>query len=78
MYATGRTERYVRYARYGQGKPEGPEQRRNACLYPKATKCQEKAINGEWGEVWKSVEKTPILQSINYQVITKIVEMVEE
>ena len=64
--------------RYGQGKPEGPEQRRNACLYPKATKCQEKAINGEWGEVWKSVEKTPILQSINYQVITKIVEMVEE
>lgn len=78
MYATGRTERYARYARYGQGKPEGPEQRRNACLYPKATKCQEKAINGEWGEVWKSVEKTPILQSINYQVITKIVEMVEE
>lgn len=73
--AMGRTERYVRY---GQGKPEGPEQRRNACLYPKATKCQEKAINGEWGEVWKSVEKTPILQPINYQVIIKSVEMVEK
>ncbi len=41
-------------------------------------KCQEKAINGEWEEVWKSVEKTPVLQSINYQAIIKTVEMVEK
>lgn len=44
----------------------------------KAIKCQEKAINGEWEEVWKSVEKTPILQPINYQVIIQSVEMVEK
>lgn len=73
MYATGRTERY---ARYGQGKPEGSLS--NTCLNPKAIKCQEKAINGEWEEVWKSVEKTPILQPINYQVIIQSVEMVEK
>lgn len=79
--ATDATNKTERYGRYGQGEPEGsyrPRNTRNALLNPKATKCQEKAINGEWGEVWKSVEKTPILQSINYQVITKIVEMVEE
>lgn len=28
--------------------------------------------------LWKSVEKTPILQPINYQVIIKSVEMVEK
>lgn len=85
MYATGRTERYGRYGRYGQGKPEGslsfadrPRNTRNALLNPKAIKCQDKAINGEWEEVWKSVEKTPILQPINYQVIIKSVEMVEK
>lgn len=76
-YGQNRTLCTLRTLRAG-GKPEGSEQRRNACLYPKATKCQEKAINGEWEEVWKSVEKTPILQPINYQVIIKSVEMVEK
>nr|DAQ38262.1 MAG TPA: hypothetical protein [Caudoviricetes sp.] len=28
--------------------------------------------------LWKSVEKTPILQPINYQAIIKSVEMVEK
>lgn len=74
--ATDATNKTERYGRYGQGEPEGSLS--NTCLNPKAIKCQEKAINGEWEEVWKSVEKTLILQSINYQVIIKSVEMVEE
>lgn len=63
--AMGRTERYVRY---GQGKPEGSSK----------SKSHKMPREGHKLMLWKSVEKTPILQPINYQAIIKSVEMVEK
>jgi hypothetical protein len=84
--ATPVTNKTERYARYGQGEPEGSLSFADRLLQrlPKSKSHKMPREGYKWRNMgacwrlWKSVEKTPILQSINYQAIIKTVEMVEK